>query len=142
MLTKFLHRDVVKTTGSKLALFKVRIQTRQFIDVIHALLSSSPMPHGWKPAHECMFVTIPACVIEHAYPAEAARFADFSMEVIKLKILGWLDCTLTEPFVHTGRDCHHLMQVQRPMTGWKCMRSCMLGAQTLAQGQCKSHHQL
>ena len=119
-MLKLLHRHVVETTGSRLVVFKARLHTRQFVDVIRASLSSSSMPSGWKPANECVFVTIPACVVEHAFPVEAAGFAQagFTTEVIDLKTLG-PDHTLTEPSFRqrlsssdAGAEARHRLDVR------------------------------
>ena len=92
---KLLHCHVIETTGSRLVIFKAHLYTRQFVDVIRASLTSSHALSGWKLAKECVFVSIPACVVEHAFPAEAAHFAQagFTTEVIDLKTL------LTKPSV-------------------------------------------
>ena len=95
-MLKLLHRRVVETTGSRLAVFKARLHTRQFADVVRASLTSSHAPSGWKPANECVFVTIPACVVEHAFPAARFAQAGFTTEVINLKTL------LTNPSVQQG----------------------------------------
>ena len=112
LVLKLLHCHVIETTGLRLAVFKACLHTRQFIDVFHASLTSSHALSRWKPANECVFVTIPACVVEHAFPAEAAHFAQagFTTEVINLKTL------LINPSVQQGSPspnagaeaCHRL----------------------------------
>ena len=63
---RFIRREVVETIGSRLVIFKVRLDTRRFTDAVHAALSS-PLK---KNKQEYMFVTLPACIVEHVFPKE------------------------------------------------------------------------
>ncbi|KAF8125271.1 PIN domain-like protein [Boletus edulis] len=71
---KLVHCRAVETTSSRLVVFTVRLHTKQLADVVRASLSSPAARSGHESDDASMFVTIPACVIEHAFPAEAARF--------------------------------------------------------------------
>ncbi|KAF8131850.1 PIN domain-like protein [Boletus edulis] len=71
---KLVHCRAVETASSRLVVFTVRLNTKQLADVVRASLSSPAARSGHESDDASMFVTIPACVIEHAFPAEAARF--------------------------------------------------------------------
>lgn len=73
------------TTGSKLVVFKLRYHGRQFADAVRAALSLPPSeiiskldePEG----EELVFLTLPACVVEYALPADAQCFTEQCTEV-------------------------------------------------------------
>ncbi|KAF8128272.1 PIN domain-like protein [Boletus edulis] len=71
---KLVHCRAVETASSRLVVFTVRLNTKQLADVVRASLSSPAARSGHESDDASMFVTISACVIEHAFPAEAARF--------------------------------------------------------------------
>ncbi|KAF8428474.1 hypothetical protein L210DRAFT_988369 [Boletus edulis BED1] len=63
---RFIHYGVVDTVGSRLIVFKVRLDTRQFSNVVHTAL----LPPLKRNRQEYMFVTLPACIVEHVYLKE------------------------------------------------------------------------
>jgi hypothetical protein len=77
-----VDRRVIKTTGSKLVVITIRFDQKQFIDAASAMLSLPPKQRSNDSDHEYMFITVPACVIEHAFPVEAAIFVEVSIEVL------------------------------------------------------------
>ena len=82
---KLVDRRVIETTGSKLVVMTVRFDQKQYIDAASAVLSLLPKQcrHRSNDSdHEYMFITVPACVIEHAFPVEAAHFAELATEVV------------------------------------------------------------
>ncbi|KAH0832354.1 hypothetical protein J3R83DRAFT_13377 [Lanmaoa asiatica] len=81
---RFIDRSVINTKGLELVVFKVRCDSR--VEPTCSSVQMPPPPPGLKKRshkmnnEETMFVTIPACVIDYAFPDEAAHFMSTSTE--------------------------------------------------------------
>ncbi|KAF8835306.1 hypothetical protein BDN67DRAFT_1015663 [Paxillus ammoniavirescens] len=77
---KLLHRRVVDTTGSKLVVFTLQYHGRQFADAVWMALSLPPSEIiselDGPEDEELVHMTLPACVVKYAFPADAQRFTD------------------------------------------------------------------
>jgi hypothetical protein len=119
---------VIETTGSKLVVITIRFDQKQVIDAASAMLSLPPKQRSNDSDHEYMFITMPACVIEHAFPVEAAIFVEVSIEVLVV------DSCHVVSLITSGTDivsispqkCLHLTQVRRLVSGHKPAPFCML----------------
>ena len=81
---------MIDTTGSNLVVFKVRCDN---VQSTHSLVGTASSPSGSKEGshkmknRETRYLTLPACVVDYAFPDEAARFTSQSTEVVYDRIL-------------------------------------------------------
>ncbi|KIK74943.1 hypothetical protein PAXRUDRAFT_29124, partial [Paxillus rubicundulus Ve08.2h10] len=77
---KLLHQRVVNTTGSKLIVFTLQYHGRQFSDAARTALSLPPSEIISKldrpEDKELVHMTLPACVVEYAFSADAQHFTN------------------------------------------------------------------
>ena len=82
---KLIDRHMIDTTGSNLVVFKVRCDN---VKSTHSLVRMASSPSSLKEGSHrtkneaTKYLTLPACVVDYAFPDEAARFTSQSTEVV------------------------------------------------------------